>query len=1732
MMSTTFSSRLVKDNIVPIHKMDEALQRQIIFGGRLGTNLLEIGAITELELTQYLAISQNIRPAQLNHFTNIDPDAIQLLDIETIEHLKMLPIRVHPGNQIDVLVIDPLDNNVLTNLHSKTGFTLTQFIAPEFRFFQALELFFERTPHQRYLRLIKRFPQPITLGVPSKLGSRQSTSSLVNDYPATQKGATTQTWSETTLGRGWSREDIDEFLKACYSRDTTLELTLGVSGRFAQRRALFVITKRHLHGYLCAGFGDHNKHIRQLKIPITPDGLLFQLCQGDKCYQGEPDGIMLDALYTHFGLEPPEQVVIIPIKVGPRAGLILVLDNNNLYFSLESINDLFKIIPEVSSNLERIIKLMKRNELPPQELRTPPIPARYQKQRPPRRKVSQHSSSDAPKLRERPNTVDSNRPQTQQAFKPVLSSNPTKLPFADNKNTLQLSAIRSYDVQDNSASSPLPEPPKPTDTLSSDSSRGAQKPQVKPGLSTSSQSSAETPNDSHPTPSLTETASHKNPPPHILTLKDNGSPDHTSDAIHGHRGLSSERPPEPLTHSHTTLPTHVEAVAPSSIPQKDPSGITSVASEDNPVDFAALADNQPLDSENSDKLHRATQSQSISKSIDLGWDLPDDFFADEILLSAEATPETNSEPDTSIIDINALKQKISLDSPVTPDATSIVQPQTPSLNKIEATGDNVEAVASGDTFSEDTQPTTLTDLEVDLLEIELQPFLDIDASNTNHDLETPLSQIEPTPSGVTPSPPEQRHLDDHNDADCTSPDLVIAQHDVASDDLQELHHNGDATSPELVIAQHDVASDDLQELHHNSDATSPELVIGQHDAASDDLQDLHHNSDATSPELVIAQHDGSDKPQDPLRTSDRQAASTATWEGYKLQATELVVRLSSIDDSMMRDKTKRHLRHIQHLFVSIHDSLTKQQPQTRQQAQTLLSLLPQEGFGLRKVKSFLDALIAFDFDELRLSSLALDPTPHPLLTNNLPFDTQAPVETSSDHPLTGEDEQDHINFSFIEDEPGVIITPQVGKNPFGASHSPSAELEPTPSAEALQNNAQNEDVTPPNDGQLDHSTTLTSQDSLSELDTEFPDLFDEISPQRISDNISDDSAATLATEGLQDNSQTSASNDNDGDSDQVEPVPLATESDLSNPDRVHSAPPDLKKTLIPPVGKGFPSHTENEFPDLFDDISPNTSADSPSPETQATTGSSSMVPMTDLDATHDPDPDPIPDAMADVDTTNDPVPDAMGDVDTTNDHEHELVVPETVVDLEPDLDDSKPPVKQKTLLSPLNRIVSSNDSPDDVHDKTSMPGGSPHGADDLETSDDSDVPKTVIRTIASLANPDSDNEMNIELKISSDLDPIENGNHEFPSLFDEITTAPPEMPRINSDGQEVVRLEKDTITSMIPQPFDSQGISKISAVISASDLQLIDNLAIDLEAVSQDDSESNPFIDPAVKEALSTYRPVVERLNSANLADVKAATDTLIASQGMALPALLEKFPGPILFDHHAYTISKLPPIEQHGPLLNTLVQMGSLAAPAICTFFDHQSNLIRFYTILYFARTQFEPAVLQIYRRIFDKDSRTRNAAIHTIRRYKGSPGYRDALHQLYQVLSQSQDPWHLEQAALTFGSLGEVRAIPQLLTLMDHKHSRVSDSAHRSLCQLAYEDFGQSKRKWNKWWQNNSDGDRKKWLIRALNHNKDRVREIAAEELQMIPGLIINYSPYGAKQQRTKAQTELTLFFRQNRD
>src|SRR5512144_1019994 len=132
-MPARLSALLVRDGLVGVKRMEQAFQRQVIYGGALDTILLEMGAITEDRLSEYLSLSTGLPPADRNLLDYFDPRAVQVCPRELAEEYHVVPVAFD-GDALRVLVTDPVDLGSLELLATRIGAPIQPFVVPEFRF--------------------------------------------------------------------------------------------------------------------------------------------------------------------------------------------------------------------------------------------------------------------------------------------------------------------------------------------------------------------------------------------------------------------------------------------------------------------------------------------------------------------------------------------------------------------------------------------------------------------------------------------------------------------------------------------------------------------------------------------------------------------------------------------------------------------------------------------------------------------------------------------------------------------------------------------------------------------------------------------------------------------------------------------------------------------------------------------------------------------------------------------------------------------------------------------------------------------------------------------------------------------------------------------------------------------------------------------------------------------------------------------------------------------------------------------------------------------------------------------------------------------------------------------------------------------------------------------------------------------------------------------------------------
>ena len=120
---------LVKATLITKEQLQKALQQQETSGGRIGTNLVKLGFISEDDITSFLSRQYGVPSINLSHF-EIDSVVIKLIPSEIAQKHQIIPIN-RTGNVLTVAMADPSNIFAIDDIKFMTGFKVEPVVAAE-----------------------------------------------------------------------------------------------------------------------------------------------------------------------------------------------------------------------------------------------------------------------------------------------------------------------------------------------------------------------------------------------------------------------------------------------------------------------------------------------------------------------------------------------------------------------------------------------------------------------------------------------------------------------------------------------------------------------------------------------------------------------------------------------------------------------------------------------------------------------------------------------------------------------------------------------------------------------------------------------------------------------------------------------------------------------------------------------------------------------------------------------------------------------------------------------------------------------------------------------------------------------------------------------------------------------------------------------------------------------------------------------------------------------------------------------------------------------------------------------------------------------------------------------------------------------------------------------------------------------------------------------------------------
>jgi hypothetical protein len=160
-MTSRLSSLLVQDGLVSAKRMADAFQRQVIYGGTLDTNLLEMRVVEEDVLLTYLGRSSGLptQPAGFAAMGAPAPEILRIFPRDLAERFRAIPCRALEEGVLRVLVADPVEPQDMEALAQNVRQRIEPWISTEFRVVEAMEAVYGEPMPPRFQRLLSRSKQ-------------------------------------------------------------------------------------------------------------------------------------------------------------------------------------------------------------------------------------------------------------------------------------------------------------------------------------------------------------------------------------------------------------------------------------------------------------------------------------------------------------------------------------------------------------------------------------------------------------------------------------------------------------------------------------------------------------------------------------------------------------------------------------------------------------------------------------------------------------------------------------------------------------------------------------------------------------------------------------------------------------------------------------------------------------------------------------------------------------------------------------------------------------------------------------------------------------------------------------------------------------------------------------------------------------------------------------------------------------------------------------------------------------------------------------------------------------------------------------------------------------------------------------------------------------------------------------------------------------------------------------
>ncbi|HTY17727.1 MAG TPA: hypothetical protein VMH82_08365 [Myxococcota bacterium] len=390
---------LVQRGVLSRDQLEQALQSQVVYGGRIGTNLVELGLLSLDAVAGHLAASLGYPLPPKAWLEEPDAMALAALPRELVERRLAIPLRLD-ADGLHVALLDPSDARVQAELSRAARRPVVPYVLPELRLRYVLERHLGIARPLRYLNVARRLERvrrraagddeklPEEVRLRAELGIRPlaADEDLIDESGFVELHSRFEAMRERALGGppvGEAAElvldevlpdepeaeppdasadarSLEEALARASDRDAAARVAIALARRHAQTAVLFVVHRGVVMGLVGEG-EEPLPPVQGILVPADSESVFARVAARGEPFRGAPPESGLDLrVLRALGRHRVKQLAVLPIAIRGRVVNLLYADDGPRALAETSLGALHALTVCIARTYEQLILKRKR----------------------------------------------------------------------------------------------------------------------------------------------------------------------------------------------------------------------------------------------------------------------------------------------------------------------------------------------------------------------------------------------------------------------------------------------------------------------------------------------------------------------------------------------------------------------------------------------------------------------------------------------------------------------------------------------------------------------------------------------------------------------------------------------------------------------------------------------------------------------------------------------------------------------------------------------------------------------------------------------------------------------------------------------------------------------------------------------------------------------------------------------------------------------------------------------------------------------------------------------------------------------------------------------------------------------------------------------------------------------------------------------------------------------------